>query len=340
MKSIVFFLLCLVGLSFVSCGDGNSVAVKATTENVDSLFTAYKKSGKEVPMDVLIMHGNALLERYEYANALKDGAEAYRREPKNLEARLLYAKCLNNRPNRTNSDLVAAQKHFEFVLKKKPKDLELLVQLAAVHAQIGDADKAFMYCNRALRIDKHYRDAYILKGKVYEELGNVDRAISSMETAIQQDPKYFPAYLYVGDIYQNVKNDPIAIEYFVSADQIRPNDMEIMYKLAYAYQTFNRDEEALAVYRKMQKKDPNFTVSTFQQGWIKQFHQNQPDSAILFYDITLQKEPRYVEAWHNLGLVYEEAKKDKYEAIKCYKMALKYDKDFELSKQAMDRLVK
>ncbi len=340
MKTIVFFFWCVIGLGFISCGDNNSAVVKPTAENVDSLYTAYKKLGKEVPMDVLIVHGNTLLERYEYSNALKDGAEAYRREPKNLDARLLYAKCLNNRPNRTNSDLVAAKKHFEFVLKKKPKDLGLLVQLAAVHAQIGDADKAFMYCNRALRIDKHFRDAYILKGKIYEELGNVDRAISSMETAIQQDPNYFPAYLYIGDLYQNVKNDPIAIEYFVSADQLRPNDIEVLYKLAYAYQTFNKDEEALQVYLRMQKLDPNFTVSTFQQGWIKQFHQNQADSAIVFYDMTLQKEPRYVEAWHNLGLIHEEIKKDKFEAIKCYRMALKYNKDFELSKEALDRLVK
>lgn len=291
-------------------------------------------------MDILLAHGNLMLDRYDYSNALKDGAEAYRREPKNIEARLLYAYGLNNRPERTHADRVSAQKHFKFILKKDPKNLEVLVQLAASYAEMGDTENAFRYTNAALKIDKHYRDAYILKGKIYDSEGNLKLAISSFETAIQQDPKFYPAYLYLGELYQYEKNDTLAIEYFLSADQIEPENIEILYKLAYAYQTFNKDEKALAVYRRMAKMDPEFSVSTFQQGWIKQFHQNQMDSALIFYDMTILNEPRYVEAWHNMGMIQEDYKKDKYEAIKYYKMALKYDKDFELSKVALTRLSK
>lgn len=337
MKLVFVCSLCLL---LFSCG-GNDSAKKPlnpSEDNIDSLYSAYRKKGKEVPMDILIAHGNLMLERYDYNNALKDGAEAYRREPKNLDARLLYALGLNNKIQRTHADRVAAQKHFKFILKKQPKNLEVLVQLAASYAEMGDEENAFHYCNEALRIDKHYRDAYVLKGKIYDAGGNTKLAISSFETAIQQDPDFYPVYLYLGEIYQYEKKDPLCLEYFLSAEQIEPNNVEILYKLAFAYQSFDKPEQALVVYRRMQKIDPKFAVSTFQQGWIKQFQQNQIDSAMLFYDMTLQNEPRYVEAWHNMGLIYEENKKDKYEAIKCYKMALKYDKNFELSKEAITRL--
>lgn len=339
MRFLLFFSICSLSILF-SCDGKPDKAFDPKTDNVDSLYTSYRKSGEKMPMELLISHGNLMLDRYDYAAALQDGAEAYRREPENLKARLLYAQGLNNKPERTYADRVSAQKHFKFILKKEPKNLEVLVQLAASYAEMGDEENAFHYCNQALKIDKHYRDAYILKGKIYDAGGNLKFAISSFETAIQQDPDFYPAYLYLGELYQYEKNDPLALEYFISADQIEPRNIEIMYKLAYAYQTFGQDEKALEVYRKMEKLDKEFAVSTFQQGWIKQFHQNQIDSAMYFYDITLQNEPRYVEAWHNLGMIYEDNKKDKYEAIKCYKMALKYDKDFELSKTAITRLSK
>lgn len=333
---IIPVLCCLL----FSCGGEAPKALDPKTDNIDSLYTSFRKSGKKVPMDVLIAHGNLMLDRYDYDKALKDGAEAYRREPENLDARLLYAMGLNNRADRSHSDIVSAQKHLKFILKKRPKDLSVLVQLAATYAQIGDTEKAFHYCNEALRIDKHYRDAYILKGKIYDAAGNTKLALSSFETAIQQDPNFYPAYLYIGEIYQYDKNDSLCIQYYQSADQIEPKNIEILYKLAYAYQTFHKDEKALETYRRMAQIDPEFTVSLFQQGWIKQFHQNQIDSAVIYYDRTLQKEPRYVEAWYNLGLIYEENKKDKYEAIKCYRMSVKYDKDFELGREALKRLSK
>jgi phage terminase large subunit-like protein len=65
------------------------------------------------------------------------------------------------------------------------------VSLASTYTQQGDFEKSFQYINEALRIDKKYRDAYILKGTNYLTLGNRKLAKSSYETAIQQDTKFF-----------------------------------------------------------------------------------------------------------------------------------------------------
>lgn len=325
--SIGFLLILLT-----ACG-GKSTQKKQKELSIDEL---YKKYPDSVP--ILIKHGNLMLERYDYEKALQDGAKAYRMQESNIEARFLYANALNNRANRTVSDVMSAQNHFKFVVKKQPKNTTALVALATTYAQQGDNEKAFYYINEALRVDKKYRDAYILKGSIYLSMDNRKLAKSSYQTAVEQDPEFFAAYIKLGLIYQE-EGDPLCIQYFITATQIRPNNIEAYYNLAYAYQQFDKIPEAQQTYREMLKKDPTFTPPLFQLGWIKQFKQNDIDSAIYFYNETLQKEPRYVEAWHNLGLAYE-TKGEKYQAIQYYRKALKYNPKFSISEDAIKRLSK
>lgn len=329
---ILFFLVPLM-LLFVSCGETKK---KQTVTDIDKLYKMYPDS---VP--ILIQHGNKMMERYDYDAALKDGAKAYRMQPKNIEARFLYANALNNRAARTAEDIQIAQDHFKYVIKKQPRNLKALVALASTYSQMGDYEKSFQYINTALRIDKRYRDAYVLKGTNYLQLAGpkLDKdnkyrelAKSSYQTAIDQDPDFFEAYIFLGTLYQE-EGDKLCLEYFTTATQLRPKSIDAWYNLAYAHQEFKEDEKALEIYRKMAKMDPEFTPSLFQQGWIKQFHQDQIDSAIIFYNATLQKEPRYVEAWHNLGICYE-LKGDPTSAIEAFKKALKYNPEFKLSREA------
>ncbi len=326
------YLIILVTVLLTSCGQ-NTTNKTQKELTVDQLF---KKFPDSVP--VLIQHGNLMLKRYDFDKALQDGAKAYRLQPKNLDARFLYANALNNRATRTVSDVATAQKHFKYILKKQPKNLQALVALASTYSQQGDYDKAFYHANEALRIDKHYRDAYTLKGTLYRSLGKGDLAKSSYQTAIDQDPEFFEAYLQLGVLYQE-ENNPLAIQYFTTATQIRPNNMDALYNLAFAYQEFNDVEKAKETYRAMLKKDPDFATSLFQLGCIKQNQENDIDSAMYFFNETLIKEPRYVEAWHNLGYCSEK-KGDKYQAIKYYQKAIKYNPDFELSIEAITRLSK
>jgi len=329
MRILVF---CSLILTLVSCG-GNDPKPAAKVTNVDQLFKMYPDS-----LPIIIQHGNLLLERYDYEHALNDGAKAFRIDSNNTDARLLYANALNNRAQRSVSDVMSAQRHFMVVVEKQPKNTKALVALGSTFAQQGDNEHAFYYINQALKVDKRYRDAYVMKGSIYLSMNNRDLAKSSYQTAIDQDPKFFEGYLFLGDLYLHDK-EKVAIEYYRSAVDLKPTSMDAMYSLAYGYQEFGQSEQALQIYRKMAKQESTFTPSYFEQGWIKQFQQNDIDSAMIFYNITLEKEPRFVEAWHNLGMCYE-AKKDISQALRSYSNAIKYNEDpeFTLSREAADRL--
>jgi tetratricopeptide (TPR) repeat protein len=329
MRLLIGFILVL---SLVSCGEKSSADAPKVT-NIDSLVKLYPDS-----VDILIRHGNALLERYDYDNALKEGAKAYRLAPDNIDARFLYAMALNNRATRTASDVQSAQDHFLIVLKKRPRDTKALVALATTFTYQGQYDRSFEAANKALRIDKRYRDAYVLKGTNYLQLGKRDLAKSSYRTAIEQDPDFYEAYIYLGSLYQQDK-DPLCIEYYKSAVQLKPNSMDALYALAYGYQDLGMEADAQRIYRRMIDREPTFTPSYFQQGYIKQFQQSPPeiDSAIFFYQITLEKEPTYVEAWHNLGLCYV-SMGDRSRALQSFSKALKYDPNFEKAREEAEKL--
>jgi tetratricopeptide (TPR) repeat protein len=320
---VFLFILC-------SCGENKKASIGAI--DIDSLLVLYPDS-----VDLLVERGNRYLKTFEFDKAIADGAKAFRIDSNNLEARLLFADILNNKPDRSiTTDVSAAQRHYKFALKKRPKDPKVLISLASTYSQQMDFEESFKLINKALRIDKRYRDAYVLKGSNYLFLNKPDLAKSSYETAVQQDPKFFEAYLMLGSLYQS-ENNEICLEYYRTAVSLQPKNPDVLFSLAYAYQLFNQPAKALALYRKMIQVDTAYYQALNQIGVIKQYNYKEIDSAIYYYKSALQTEPRFVQAWHNLGMCYEE-RGDVSQALQSYGKALKYDPNFEMSRERADQL--
>jgi tetratricopeptide (TPR) repeat protein len=323
------YLVLLLPLLLISCRENKSV--KKLPKDLDSLIGIFPDS-----VELLVKRGNMLLEEYKYDKAMADGAKAFRLDSNNVEARLLFAEVLNNRPERKIDDIVSAQRHYDLIIKKDKKNLKALIGLASTYSQLQDYEVSFKYINQALRINPRYRNAYVLKGSNYLKLGKIELAKSSYETAVQQDPDFYEAYIMLGALYQGEKN-PICIEYYTTASELRPKDPDVLYSLAYAKQQFGKEEDAVRLYRKMIQIDTTYAEALFQIGYIKQFVIGDLDSAIYYYNSAIVTEPRYVEAWHNMGLCYED-KGDKTRALQSYAKALKYNPEFELSRKQADAL--
>lgn len=323
------YLVFLLPLLLISCGEDKPV--KKLPKDLDSLITMFPDS-----VELLVKRGNRFLDAYKYDKAMADGAKAFRLDSNFLEARMLYAEVLNNRPERTMDEVMMAQRHYRTIIKKDQKNTRALVGLASTYSQLQDYETSFKYINQALRIDPRYRNAYVLKGSNYLKLGKIDLAKSSYETAVQQDPNFYEAYLMLGALYEG-ENNPICLEYYTTAGQLQPKNPDVLYSLAYAKQKFGKTDEAVGLYRKMIQLDTTYAEALFQIGYIKQFTIGDLDSAIYYYNSAILTEPRYVEAWHNMGLCYED-KGDKTRALQSYAKALKYNPEFELSRKQADAL--
>lgn len=322
-------------LLLVSCGTEDTVvSTNNANPNLDSLLTVYPDS---VPL--LIKRGNKLVEAYNYDLALGDAARAFRLDTTNMDARILYAEVLSRRSTRTPSQVASAQRLYITIIKKEPKNLKALVGLAGTYSYQHDFKSSFKYINTALRIDKHYRDAYVLKGTNYMLAGDKEKAISSYETAIEQDPEFYVAYILLGQIHQNDGNER-CLEYYRSAAALKPElSSDLRYYLAYSEQNYGDIEEAKHLYREM-AADTNQTsiaLGLFHQGWIKHFEENDIDSAIYFYQSATLTMPKHIESWHNLGMCFD-AQGNKTQALKSFSEALQINPEYELSRVYADSI--
>lgn len=326
----ILIALFLIG-SLASCG-GKTSADTPKAASLDSLVKLYPDS---VPL--LLKYGKQLLDQYRAAEALPYGAKAFRLDSNNLDARFLYAASLINRMERSVPDVDIAQRHLKYVVKRQPGNKEALVNLASTFSLQGDYQKSFQYINEALKIDSRYRDAYVMKGSNYLAIGNRKLAKSSYETAVQQDPKFFAAYLQLGWLYTEDGEYNYALEYFKTAASLEPKSPDALYGIAYCQQELGQYPESLASYRHLLETDTSYHLALFNQGYIKQFNQNELDSAIYFYKSAIEVQPDFVKAWHNLGMCYEQQGRNPM-AYKAFKKALEYNPDFELSKKELLKL--
>jgi tetratricopeptide (TPR) repeat protein len=329
------YLSIVVSVLIASCGESgkNTKPIEYTGAQLDSVLRLHPDS-----VNLLVRHGNEAIEDLRFDVAMADGAKAYRLDSSRLDTRILYAEALLNKLNYTTEDVLRARKQFNYIIKKDSKNPKALVGLATTYSFFQDSEKAFKYINQALRIDPKYRDAYLLKGSIYRNLGNFERAVSSYETAVQQDPDFTIGYLWLGSMYE-MKEDPICIEYYTTAYRIEPKNPDVMYSLAYAKQKFGKEKAATTLYRKMVRIDNTYYEAYFQIGYMKQFTEKDLDSAMYFYEKVVDLEPKHVESYHNMGLIYEE-RKDLTNALFSYSKALKNNPEFELTKERVAILKK
>jgi tetratricopeptide (TPR) repeat protein len=336
----VFFSLLFLGAT--SCETKEEVAEqKITASNIDSLLNAHPDS-----VALLIWRGEYRSKEHQYDLAMQDAAKAYRLDKKNPKTKMLFSDVLINRAARSPQDVANAQAIYKDVLKKDKKNKRALLGVAKTYTYQQDFEKSFDYINNVLRLDRHYRDAYVLKGTNYLAMGRMDDAKSSYETAVQQDPKFYEGYFFLANIYEAEGNDLQSIQYFKNALEIRPNSSEMRYRLAVTQQRYADSKKSLeelevakGYYRTLAKDTVDFYSNRgyFHLGYIQQFIHEDADSAIYYYNKALQVEPRHVESWHNLGTCYDYAGK-KTKALESFAKALKYNPEYTLSKDYADSI--
>jgi tetratricopeptide (TPR) repeat protein len=349
MKHVVFLVL----LFLASC-TGNEQALSVPND-IDSLVVYRQKEFNADPknpetrklfIEALVKRGNQRMENQDFKGALKDAATAFGKDSMVFESRLLYANVLNNSPDRSEEDKAIAKRHYKVLLKQQPKNATVLVGLASSYAQLMDFESAFKYIRKAQKIAPRYRDSYTLEGSIYRLLAQLEedpryleKAKAAYERAVQEDPKFYEADMMLGMLYE-AEGNPICMEYYTTAVKLQPKNPEVIFSLAYAKQMFNETSEALRLYRKMVLLDTAFyqAQALNQIGVIKQYEYKEIDSAIYYYNSATLSNPTLANAWHNLGVCYEQ-KGERIKAITAYRWAIKYDPEMKISKDRIEALL-
>lgn len=114
----------------------------------------------------------------------------------------------------------------------------------------GEHEKAVLYFQRALKLNKNYLSAWTLMGHEYIELKNTQAAIEAYRRAIDLSQRDYRAWYGLGQIYEVLRMPYYSLYYYQQAASLRPYDSRMWVALAQCYDYIDHTIEAIKCYKR------------------------------------------------------------------------------------------
>jgi len=114
----------------------------------------------------------------------------------------------------------------------------------------GQHEKAVLYFNRALKLNRNYLSAWTLMGHEYVEMKNPAAAIDAYRRAVDINPRDYRAWYGLGQTYELLQMPYYALYYYRRATQLRPQDARMWCAMGqcYEHEQLAMDEAAIQCY--------------------------------------------------------------------------------------------
>ena len=116
-----------------------------------------------------------------------------------------------------------AQKQFEQVLQREPRNFDAIHQLGTIALQSKEWVKALRFFDEAIAINPHFADVHSNRSAVLHEVGRFEESLASADRAIAIDPRHVGAYCNRGVALRSLKRMDEAIGCCECAIQIDPH---------------------------------------------------------------------------------------------------------------------
>jgi len=135
-----------------------------------------------------------------------------------------------------NGDLEHAGRICRDILKKQPKNPDVLHLLGVISYQSRNYGAAIQYFKKSLIINPANSETYYNLGRVFQHIGEIGKAIDSFQNALEYNPYSVDACLNLGNLFQEKKEFDEAIQYYQKAIQINPSFAGVYYNLGVVLQ--------------------------------------------------------------------------------------------------------
>jgi tetratricopeptide (TPR) repeat protein len=253
-----------------------------------------------------------------------------------------------------------AQSDFQTYSRYKPNDFRAYYYLGRVSNQLKKYADAIKDLNTAIKLNPNYGRNYFELGNVYYAMHRYRTSITHYQHTLKLEPGHIETHKRLGESYYRMHNFSGAINEFKVVLEDQPTDGEAnfmmgvtVYKQALldeyidaflemygllnseevASNKVKHDKEQIRVYDEMtkrfylaQKTRINFYEATFNLALTYQ-ERGIPDSALIYYNKTLEIKPDLTKARFVLAKFYE--KQDEIDkALDEYKVIVKSDPDY------------
>ncbi|MBF0551216.1 MAG: tetratricopeptide repeat protein, partial [Deltaproteobacteria bacterium] len=214
------------------------------------------------------------------------------------------------------------------IQKRKPSPLDTHLQLAMVHLQALDLDKAMEEIQKARSISPSSPRSYYAGGLVLEAKKEYRKAEKVYLKAVELSPKFVRAHERLSSIYIPLGEPDKAIAHLKKTIEISPRNVERQIELGERLLDKGDAEEARRIFKDAQRQttDESAQMSKrigdifLKNGWFEE--------ALSAYENSIGLHPGDAYVQNRMGIAYRKLKNwDK--ALDCYRKSLEMTPDDE-----------
>jgi tetratricopeptide (TPR) repeat protein len=218
-----------------------------------------------------------------------------------------------------NGNLQEARRRYEEVLESDDRSVDAYQGLSVVYEKLGQKQKATDVLTKSLAIKEDVITYYNLAVLHYNS-GQIEKAVTEFERAVELDSHHFDALFYLGLAYKESNSLEKGIRVLKQAAQIKPDDVEVYRALGVMYEILDEHEKAEQAFRRSISLDDS-DVSTFVNLAVVLINKQQESQAEEYLKRAGKIDPDNSRVYSVLGWAqlklgrYEEAEKSLQKAI-------------------------
>ncbi len=213
----------------------------------------------------------------------------------NIEIALQQA-CLHHQVGR----LEHAKAIYHQILEIEPENSDALHLLGVISHQNYNYNFGIKLITRAIEIDPNQSSFFNSLANILKDSGQYQRALAAYNHAVTIDPQDELAHNNIGVLRHEQRQLSQAVDAYRKAITINPNYFEGYSNLGVALKEQGKLDQAVESYQQAIAINPNYSVGYNNLGTVLK-EQGEFDQAIRAYRRAIKIDPGYIEAYNNLS---------------------------------------
>lgn len=189
----------------------------------------------------------------------------------------------------------------DYAIEQNPYSSEFLVRKAELQLHKKDYEACLAWLEKAIILDSHEIDIYLIKSDVFIETNQIDKAQETLELALEMvDPDERDAvYAQLSDIFEMKEDFDSAYNCLVQALSINPQSEEALHKTAHIVEMTDRFDESVSLHKDIIDKDP--------YNWLAWYNLGRAYTGVSLYEKALEAFEFVMAINEDFDLAYREA---------------------------------
>ncbi|MBN2211825.1 MAG: tetratricopeptide repeat protein [Sedimentisphaerales bacterium] len=154
-------------------------------------------------------------------------------------------------------DHTRAREYFLAELRRRPGDVEVLLDTGILLLEMNHLDSAREKFHRIVELDDAHSQAHHYLGEIFLHEGHLDQAVETFHRALALDPNQRGCHYRLGECYLRLGRPDDAREHLLAEIQFNCEDTEVLLNLGCLLEEVNETIEAIRSYERVIDMSPN-----------------------------------------------------------------------------------